>query len=83
MKLTPWMLTVAAFVIIAALVIGFFIKKAFAREVVEAPKPEARTLPMAISEIEPGTQITRAHIGNGPWEACQHLSVPTSDRASR
>ncbi|MBL8810843.1 MAG: Flp pilus assembly protein CpaB [Planctomycetaceae bacterium] len=77
MKLTPWMLTVAAFVIIAALAIGFFIKKAFAREVVEVPKPEARTLPMAITEIEPGTQITRAHIGNGPWDRALELAPDT------
>ena len=77
MKLTPWMLTVAAFVIISALAIGFFIKKAFAREVVETPRPEARTLPMAITEIEPGTQITRAHVGNGPWDRSLELAPDT------
>ena len=67
MKLTPWMLTVAAFGIIALLAVGFLFKKLWATEVVEAPKPESRLLPMAVMDLEPGTVITRAHIGNGPW----------------
>ncbi len=65
MKLTPWMLTVAAFGVIALLAVGFLFKKLLASPVVEVKPPEARILPMAITEIEPGTVITRAHIGNG------------------
>ena len=65
MKLTPWMLTVAAFGIIAVLAVGFLFKKLMAAPVVEVKPPEARILPMAITEIEPGTVITRAHVGNG------------------
>ncbi len=65
MKLTPWMLTAAAFGIISLLAVGFLFKKLMAAPVVEAKPPEAKVLPMAITEIEPGTVITRAHVGNG------------------
>ena len=68
MKLTPWMLTVAAFGIIAVLAVGFLFKKLMAAPVVEVKPPEAKILPMAITEIEPGTVITRAHVGNGRAE---------------
>jgi pilus assembly protein CpaB len=67
-KLTPWMLTVAAFGIIAVLAVGFLFKKLMAAPVVEVKPPEAKILPMAITEIEPGTVITRAHVGNGRAE---------------
>lgn len=77
MKLTPWMLTVAAFAIIALLAVGFLLKKLWAQEVVEAPAPESRTLPMALAELEPGTVITRAHIGNGPWLKASELAPDT------
>lgn len=68
MKLTPWMLSLATFGMIALLVVGYFVKLAFS-----GPQPEevarrtTRTLPMALAEIPPGTVITRAHVGNGPW----------------
>lgn len=65
MKLTPWMLTAAAFGIISLLAVGFLFKKLMATPVAEVKPPEAKVLPMAITEIEPGTVITRAHIGNG------------------
>ncbi len=68
MKLTPWMLTVAAFGIIAVLAVGFLFKKLMATPVVEVKPPEAKILPMAITEIESGTVITRAHVGNGRAE---------------
>ena len=67
MKLTPWMLTVAAFLIVALLAVGFIFKKLMAREVVVEPPRETRTLPMASSDIEPGTLITRAHLATAPW----------------
>lgn len=68
MKLTPWMLTVAAFGIIAVLAVGFLFKKLMAMPVEEVKPPEAKILPMAITDIEPGTVITRAHVGNGRAE---------------
>lgn len=67
MKLTPWMLTVAAFMMIVLLTAGFFVKKLLAREVPVPPQVASRLLPMAITDIDPGTLITRAHVGNGPW----------------
>ncbi len=77
MKLTPWMLTVAAFAIICLLATLFVFKKLWATEVVEAPRPESRTLPMAITEIEPGTVITMKHIGNGRAEPGVKLATDT------
>ena len=75
MKLTPWMLTVAAFAVICLLATLFLFKKLWATEVVQVPVPEARTLPMAITEIEPGTVITMKHIGNG--KAGQGAKLPS------
>ena len=60
------MLTVAAFAIICLLAVTFFFKKLWAMEVVHVPPAPSRTMPMAITEIEPGTVITMKHIGNGP-----------------
>lgn len=77
MKLTPWMLTVSAFLIVALLAVGFIIKKLTAREEVAAASIEPRRLPMATTDIEPGTEITRAHLGNGPWSASETLPPDT------
>ena len=77
MKLTPWMLTVAAFAVICLLAVTFFFKKLWATEVVQAPPTPARTMPMAITEIEPGTVITMKHIGNGPVGADEKLAPDT------
>ena len=77
MKLTPWMLTVAAFGIISLLAVGFLFKKLMASPVEVAKPPERRVLPMAITEIEPGTVITRAHVGNGPGKPGEKLPEDT------
>ena len=77
MKLTPWMLTVAAFGVIAVLAVGFLFKKLMAAPVVEVKPPEAKILPMAITEIDPGTVITRAHVGNGRAEVGVKLPEDT------
>ena len=77
MKLTPWMLTMAAFGIIALLAVGFIFKKLMASPVAEVKPPEPRVLPMAISAIEPGTVITAAHVGNGRASASQELKKDT------
>ncbi|MCA9057820.1 MAG: Flp pilus assembly protein CpaB, partial [Planctomycetaceae bacterium] len=67
MKLTPWMMPVAAFAVVAVLAVGFLMKKLTAREVVEEVKPEVRTLPMALTDIEPGTVLSEKNVGLGPW----------------
>lgn len=76
-KITPWMLTVAAFLMVAVLAVGFIFKKLTAQEIVEAPRVESRTLPMAVTDVEPGTVITRAHVGRGPWKADADLAPDT------
>jgi len=65
-KLTPWMLAVAAFLIIAVLAVGFLFKRLFAVEPVVQPEVERRNVPMALSDIEPGTRIDASFIGDGP-----------------
>lgn len=65
-KLTPWMLSVAAFLIISALAIGFIMKKVFAQEPVRAVGPATETVPMALSDIAPGTTMQSSYLGDGP-----------------
>ncbi|MCA9064107.1 MAG: Flp pilus assembly protein CpaB [Planctomycetaceae bacterium] len=77
MKLTPWMMTVAAFAVVAVLAVGFLLKKLTAREVVEEAKPEVRTLPMALTDIEPGTILTEKNVGLGPWSDEDSLTADT------
>lgn len=77
MRLTPWMLTVAVFGIICTLAAGYFMKLAFNPIQTTEPQRERRTLPMAVSEIAAGTVITRAHLGNGPWDRSQQLEPDT------
>lgn len=77
MKLTPWMLSVAAFGLLAVMAGTYFVQKLWAKEeVVAAPAP-MRTMPMAITEIEPGTVITMKHIGNGPVAPTEQLAPDT------
>lgn len=68
MKLTPWMLTIATFLIIAALTVGFLFKKLFAREVAPEVASPNRNVPMLTSAVEAGTRLERAHLGQGPWD---------------
>ncbi len=67
MKLTPWMLTIATFLIIVVLAVGFLFKKLFAKEVVPAVANPNRDVPMLTADVEAGTRIERAHLGHGPW----------------
>jgi pilus assembly protein CpaB len=71
------MLTVAVFGIICTLAAGYFMKLAYQPGQTEEPARERRTLPMAVSEIAPGTVITRAHLGNGPWDRSLPLEPDT------
>ncbi|MEJ7592540.1 MAG: Flp pilus assembly protein CpaB [Planctomycetaceae bacterium] len=77
MKLTPWLLSVAAFAVICVLAVTYLFQKLMAQEVVEVPPVPARTFPMAITEIEPGTMITMKHIGNGPVGPDEKLAADT------
>ena len=81
MKLTPWILTLAAFAVICLLAVTFFFKQLWAKEFVQAPPTPARTMPMAITEIEPGTVITMKHIGNGPVGSDVRLAPDTIKNA--
>ena len=68
MKLTPWMLTVAMFVIIAALAVGFLFKRLFAKEVLPLVQESPRIVPMLSSAVEAGTRIEASHLGTAPWK---------------
>ena len=68
MKLTPWMLTVAMFLMIAALAVGFLFKRLFAKEVVPVVEESLRRVPMLSSAVEAGTRIEASHMGSGPWK---------------
>ena len=63
MKLTPWMLAVAAFLIIAAMAVGFLFKRLFAAEAQVIPEVVTRNIPMALSDILPGTRIDASFFG--------------------
>lgn len=77
MRLTPWMLTVSAFLIVCLLSAAFLFKKLTAREITTEPQVAVRSLPMATSDIEAGSLVTRAHLGNGPWRNTADLSPDT------
>ncbi|MCA9078387.1 MAG: Flp pilus assembly protein CpaB [Planctomycetaceae bacterium] len=65
MKLTPALLTLIMLLVIGGLVAAFVAKRMFAKE--EAPVVDNRvTIPMALTDLKPGTVITDAHIGMGP-----------------
>ncbi len=62
------MLTVATFMIIAALAVGFLFKKLFAEEPPAPVAVDVRTVPMLTSPVEAGTRIEERHLGSGPWD---------------
>lgn len=68
MKLTPWMLAVAAFLVVAALSIGFLFKKLFAAPEAPPPVSNRRNVAMAITDLSPGTVVQRSHLGLGPTD---------------
>ena len=66
-RLTPATLTVVMFGIVGLLVLGYFAKNLFAQK----EKPVVSTLrdvPMAVTDIKPGTIITADHLGVGRYE---------------
>lgn len=72
MKLTPARLTMILMMMVAVLV-GIYAWRRFFTSP-PAPKPVAqqvplRTVPMALTDLEPGTVITSSHIGMGPYRS--------------
>ncbi len=63
--LTPATLTVILLLIVGGLVVAYVAKNMLAQE--EPPPPERRLYPMAVSDLEPGTVITDAHLAQGPY----------------
>ncbi len=75
-RLTPAAVTLMTVVVIGLLVTAYFAKMLLAEEpkalLVEAPKTlpvEFREIPMALGTLEPGTQVTAAHLGTGQVRA--------------
>ena len=77
MKITPWMLTIATFAVVCTLASGYFLKVVFARPEMRESARTTRTIPMLQSDVEPGTTITRAHLGLGPWDRSKSLEPDT------
>ncbi|MFN9036587.1 MAG: hypothetical protein ACK5YO_09855, partial [Planctomyces sp.] len=77
MKITPWMLTIATFSIVCTLAAGYMLKLAFGRAPLTESPRTTRTIPMLQTDVEPGTVITRAHIGMGPWDRSKTLEPDT------
>lgn len=66
-RLTPAALTVVMFGIVGLLVLAYFAKNLFAQK--EKPAaPGLRDVPMAVTDIKPGTVITADHLGVGRYE---------------
>jgi len=64
-KLTPALLTVIMLLVVGGLVTAFVAKRMLAHEEVVIQR-EAITVPMALTDLKPGTVITEGHIGMGP-----------------
>ena len=62
------MLTVAMFLMIAALAVGFLFKRLFAKEVIPVVEESLRIVPMLSSAVESGTRIEVSHLGTAPWK---------------
>lgn len=63
-RLTPASLSLLMFLAVGGLVAAYIAKNLLATEET-AQKVEITTIPMALADIEPGTMITDAHVGNG------------------
>lgn len=65
MRFTPFLLTLIMLGLVGLLVVGYVAKRMLATE--EVVVEDTRDLiPMALTDLEPGTVITSAHIGLGP-----------------
>jgi pilus assembly protein CpaB len=71
-RLTPAAVTLMTVVVIGLLVTGYFAKRLLAEDQkprsLDVPKTapvEFREIPLAVSPLEPGTEVTAAHLGTG------------------
>lgn len=64
-RMSPAFLTIAMLGVVGLLVVMYIGKKLLAREA-PAPADTRLTVPMALSELEPGTRVTEAHLAMGP-----------------
>lgn len=69
MKLTPAKVTMLMLVAVGGLIGLYVIKGLFAVEKKPEPRPRSVTIPLATGTLTPGTKITDAHIGMGPFPA--------------
>ena len=77
-SLTPAKLSLILFLGVGLLVAGYFVKRMFAttEEVVQVNEI---VIPMALTDIEPGTLITEKHIANGTVKAGNNLKRGTEN----
>lgn len=64
-SISPATLTLVMLLAVGGLIAAYVAKKVFAREDAPAP-PGVSNVPMALSDLAPGTLITEQHIGMGP-----------------
>lgn len=64
-RLSPAFLTMAMLGVVGLLVVMYVGKKLLARDAGPPPDPTV-SVPMSLTDLEPGTRITEAHIANGP-----------------
>ncbi|MGE0376456.1 MAG: Flp pilus assembly protein CpaB, partial [Planctomycetaceae bacterium] len=64
MKITPALLTVVMLLVVGSLVTAFIAKRMLADEALAVSEPI--NVPMALTDLKPGTVITEAHIGLAP-----------------
>ena len=64
-RLTPAKVTLLMFVVVGGLIAAYVAKGLFA-STAKPPEIKTRNVPMALSDIAPGTVITEDHIGSGP-----------------
>jgi pilus assembly protein CpaB len=79
-RLTPASLTLLMLGVVGLLVVGYIAKNLLAREDA-APEDPILSIPMALSDMEPGTIITEGHLGLG--RARESTMTPETIRTNR
>ncbi len=64
-RITPALLTVVMLGVVGLLVVAYIGKKLLAREA-PAPVDTRMSVPMSLTELDPGTRVTEAHLAMGP-----------------
>jgi pilus assembly protein CpaB len=65
-RLTPALLTMIMFGVVGLLIVAYVAKNLLAVEET-APESTEELIPMAIADVAPGTRLTEAHLGRGPY----------------